>query len=351
MAYNTGGRRFRLAGSRRKKAPQYGPVETGCPFIEQAVARLYQGQSEDNFWGLMNALNYALELETRVLMPLDAAVDPQSGPAEWARLPIPEEKAAGLQPWLLHTRKDRHYLPLFTSVKNAEAEKATATRPMVERTLRSAMEEALDADGIDGVVLDPWSSSATLDNSLLSGLLKSQRGRDEPEYEELEEGHKAAREGNWEAAWLSYNEAAAAGVPEAFSALGDCLYNGLGSPCDKAKARKMWKEAAKGGDVRAMIALGDDQTGAGASPAVALMYYRKAQAASRDLPDIAYTPRLRLRMAQHETQYISRKKALMETAEAVQGFRVLLAEGEPDTQRWLDEAQAFAAKLLEEPAQ
>ena len=140
MAYNMGGRRFRPVGSGKKRtAPQYGPVGTGCPFVEEAVARLYREQNEEHFWSLMNALNYALELQTKVLVPLDAAVDPQSGAAPWAHLPIPEERAEGLPPWLLHTRKERNYLPLFTSVKNAEAEKASATRPMVERSLRSAM--------------------------------------------------------------------------------------------------------------------------------------------------------------------------------------------------------------------
>ena len=178
MADHTGARRFRPVDSKRKKAPQYGPAGTGCPAIEQAVVRLYREQNEEHFWSLMNALNYALELDTHILMPLETSVDPQSGPAPWAQLPIPEERAEGLQPWLLHTRKERNYLPLFTSVKNAESEKASAARPMVERTLRSAMEYALETDGIDGVVIDPWTSSATLDVSLLGGLLKSERGSD-----------------------------------------------------------------------------------------------------------------------------------------------------------------------------
>ena len=94
MAYNMGGRRFRPVGSGKKRtAPQYGPVGTGCPFVEEAVARLYREQNEEHFWSLMNALNYALELQTKVLVPLDAAVDPQSGAAPWAHLPIPEGRA------------------------------------------------------------------------------------------------------------------------------------------------------------------------------------------------------------------------------------------------------------------
>lgn len=81
MAYNMGGRRFRPVGSGKKRtAPQYGPVGTGCPFVEEAVARLYREQNEEHFWSLMNALNYALELQTKVLVPLDAAVDPRAGP-------------------------------------------------------------------------------------------------------------------------------------------------------------------------------------------------------------------------------------------------------------------------------
>lgn len=273
MAYNMGGRRFRPVGSGKKRtAPQYGPVGTGCPFVEEAVARLYREQNEEHFWSLMNALNYALELQTKVLVPLDAAVDPQSGAAPWAHLPIPEERAEGLPPWLLHARKERHYLPLFTSVKNAEAEKASATRPMVERSLRSAMEYALETDGIDGVVLDPWTSSATLDVSLLSGLLRSERGSDNPGAQELEAGHAAARAGDWPEAAASYTAAAEA--------------------------------------------------------------------------DIAYTPQVCLRLAQYETQYLSRKKALLQVAEAVQGFRILQAEGETDAADWLREAELLTDQLL-----
>ena len=57
----------------RKKLPEYGPLGTGCPAIERAVAALYKGQNEESFWALMNAINYALELDTRVLVPLEAA--------------------------------------------------------------------------------------------------------------------------------------------------------------------------------------------------------------------------------------------------------------------------------------
>lgn len=51
------GRSALPAGGQRKKrtAPQYGPVGTGCPFVEEAVARLYREQNEEHFWSLMNA--------------------------------------------------------------------------------------------------------------------------------------------------------------------------------------------------------------------------------------------------------------------------------------------------------
>ena len=76
MARRTdGGVRFRPVGSsRHPRTPvRYSPSGTGCPAIEQAIERLYHGQNEESFWALMGALNYALELETHVLVPLQTA--------------------------------------------------------------------------------------------------------------------------------------------------------------------------------------------------------------------------------------------------------------------------------------
>ena len=77
----------------RKKLPEYGPLGTGCPAIERAVAALYKGQNEESFWALMNAINYALELDTRVLVPLEAASDQPTGrPVGGASCPGGESK-------------------------------------------------------------------------------------------------------------------------------------------------------------------------------------------------------------------------------------------------------------------
>lgn len=46
------------------------------------------------------------------------------------------------------------------------------------------------------------------------------------------------------------------------------------------------------------------------------------------------------------TQYLSRKKALLQVAEAVQGFRILQAEGETDAADWLREAELLTDQLL-----
>ena len=61
----------------RKKTPagglRYGPVFTGCPAVELAVERLYQADDagrEERFWGLVKALNYAMQVQTRVLVPV-----------------------------------------------------------------------------------------------------------------------------------------------------------------------------------------------------------------------------------------------------------------------------------------
>ena len=98
--------------------------------------------------------------------------------------------------------------------------------------------------------------------------------------------------------------------------------------------------------VQAMIALGDDCAASGGEMAETLQYYRRAQSAAREVPDIAYTPQVCLRLAQYETQYLSRKKALLQVAEAVQGFRILQAEGETDAAAWLREAELLTDQLL-----
>jgi integrase len=142
MARRTdGGVRFRPVGSRRSRtAPVYSPRGTGCPAIEQAVQGLYKGQNEESFWTLMSALNYALELETHVLVPLQTALSAQGAPAPWMEHPIPAEKADGLALWTLRNDKGRCWLPLFTSVAAAGADRSTGSRPMADRTLEQAMQ-------------------------------------------------------------------------------------------------------------------------------------------------------------------------------------------------------------------
>lgn len=57
---------------------------------------------------------------------------------------------------------------------------------MADYTLQDAMELALSTPGIDGVVLDPWSHSATLDGALLNGLLHAGHTPEEPGDEEAD---------------------------------------------------------------------------------------------------------------------------------------------------------------------
>lgn len=349
MANENGARlRFRPAGSaaRQHGAPEYGPLGTGCPAVEQAVTALYKAQNEESFWTLMNALNYALELDTRVLVPLQAAPDSEKGGASWAEHPVPAEKARDLPLWTLRTQKGKNYLPIFTSVKTAEADRGTAARPMAELLLVDAMQKVLDSKEMDGIVLDPWTTSATLDASLLNGLLHASRDTDEPGEEELQKGSQAALAGQWADALHYYEQAAEQGRAEALSMLGELLYEGKGVRRSAVQARRMWKKAAEAGDVLAMIALGDDCMVSGKGPGAALRYYRQAQTAARPTPDIAYMPQVRLRMAQYETQYLSRPRALAEMAEAKQGFKIRLSEGDPAAEQWLQETEDAIRRLL-----
>ena len=67
------------------------------------------------------------------------------------------------------------------------------------------------------------------------------------------------------------------------------------------------------------------------------------------VPGIEYTPRVCLRLAQYETRYTSRKKALALAAEAKQAFTILQREHEPDADRWLQEAEQLLYELTHEP--
>ena len=137
-----GGIRLRPVGTRkhRQNAPAYSPAGTGCPAFEQAVENLYKGQNEEAFWTLMGALNYALEMETHVLVPLQTALTVHNMPAPWTEHPVPAEKAKGLQLWTLRNDKGRTWLPLFTSSAAACVDRSTAARPMADYTLQDAME-------------------------------------------------------------------------------------------------------------------------------------------------------------------------------------------------------------------
>jgi len=95
------------------------------------------------------------------------------------------------------------------------------------------------------------------------------------------------------------------------------------------------------------VALGDDAMVQGKGVGAALRAYRKAQKLCASTPDIAYMPQVCLRVAQYETQYISRKQALAQLAEAKQGFLIRQKEGDETARSWLDETERVIRQLLE----
>ena len=192
-----------------------------------------------------------------------------------------------------------------------------------------------------------WSSTrgATLDKALLNGLLHAGHNPEEPGDEEVEAGREAARAGDWRMAADHYDEAAQQGNAMGLSLLADCLYRGRGEMQNKTEARRMWRTAADHGEVLAMLSLGEDCAARGEA-GKALLYYRKARQTAQGMPDIEYTPRICLRLAQAETRYVSAKKAMALAAEAAQGFAILAREKEPDAA----ELQAEAEQLLRELA-
>ena len=360
MARHASGRIwFRPVGTKQRRASAlgYGPTSTGCPAVEQAVERLYDSsgtESMDRFWSLMSALNYALEIETEVLIPVELAPGVHETAGPWADHPIPAEKSKGLRCWVLRTDKGRRFLPLFTRSAALRDSRSTADRPVLQRRMEQAMLEALESEELDGVVLNPWGRSATLDKSLLRGLLKAEPGEPEPGEEAARKGMEAAEAGNWPEAVAQYQAASEAGLPAAGRLLAECLYTGRGIPQDIPGAMQLWRQAAQAGDVLAQLALGDrcaeGRDGRPGDTGAALLAYRKAQTMALQQPDIEYQPLLCLRMAQYEARYTSPREALALAAEAKQGFAVRLRAGDKEAEKHLAETDELIRVLSEEPA-
>ncbi len=351
MARRTdGGVRFPPGGPQPQphRTVWYSPRGTGCPAIEQAVQGLYKGQIEESFWTLMSALNYALELETHVLVPLQTALSAQGAPAPWMEHPIPAEKADGLALWTLRNDKGRCWLPLFTSVAAAGADRSTAAAPWLTApwsrpcSWRWTPRASTVWCWTRGAIPPRWTVRCS------TVCCTQATPRRAPAQRRPKPGKKAARAGHWAAAAECYQKAAEQSSSAGLSLLGECLYQGRGVPKSAAQARKLWKAAAESGEPIALLNLGDDCAARGDN-GKALLWYRRARQNAAAMPDIEYTPRVCLRLAQYETRYTSRKKALAQAAEAKQAFTILQREHEPDADRWLQETEQLLYALTHEP--
>ena len=328
--------RYRPVKHRRKApaaAPQYGLLYTGCPAVELAIERLYQADDsarEDRFWGLIRSLNYALQMQTRVLVPVQMHPDGQRAQFSWAEHPIPAEKAAGLDLWTLNTPKGQKLLPVFTTPEQADGSPVTLGLPMAELPLQQVMEDTLAAADRSAVVVNPWGRSAALDKSILRGLLHARSEEDAPGEAEVRQGRQLACDGEWGAAWALFEAGAAQGSAEALRRMAYCCDNGLGAKRDRRRALSLWKKAAAAGDVLAQVALGD-RLAAGtartpADPGGALMAYRRARAMAETEMDITTWPVICLRMARAEARATDPERAGRLLAEAVHGLHLLCQE-------------------------
>lgn len=327
--------RYRPVKKQKKEsgALRYSPVYTGCPAVELAIQRLYQAddsQRENRFWALIKGLNYALEVQTQVLVPVQLSPGGPRGQFSWAQDPIPPEKSKGLAYWVLTTPKGQKMLPVFTRPEEADGNPATLGLPMAQLPLQQVMEETLGREDLTGLVVNPWGRSAALDKSILRGLLYAGGTDDTPGEAETRQGRLLAYQGRWEEAEPLFAAAAAANYPEGIRRLADCYDAGHGIPRDRRKALSLWKKAAAQGDVLAQIALGD-RYGAGTArtpgdPGRALMAYRKARSMAEMEMDITSWPVVCLRMAQTEARGTDPDQMARLLAEAIHGLSILAGE-------------------------
>ena len=353
---SNGNKHIRYRPVKKRKRPptgelRYGPLFTGCPAVELAVERLYQAgdkDREDRFWGLIKALNYALQMETRVLAPVRLTPEGSQGQFSWASSPIPAEKAADLSLWTLSTPKGYRVLPVFTRTEEADGSPATLGLPMAELPLEQVMRQALDRTDLTALVINPWGRSATLDKGLLRGLLYSHGPDPAPGEEEAKKGVQAASLGLWENAAGWFAASADKGCPEGMRRLAGCCDAGRGIAKDRRRALSLWKKAAAAGDIPAAVAIGDRYAAGTArtpgDPGRALMAYRRAAALAETEMDITTWPLICLRQAQYEARGIDLERAARLLAEAVQGLRLLWQEtGDPDARHEMLRAAADLA--------
>ena len=327
--------RYRPVKKQKKETAvlRYSPVYTGCPAVELAIQRLYQAddsQRENRFWALIKGLNYALEVQTQVLVPVQLSPGGQRGQFSWAQDPIPPEKSQGLTYWVLTTPKGQKILPVFTKPEEADGNPATLGLPMAQLPLQQVMEETLGREDLTGLVVNPWGRSAALDKSILRGLLYARGMDDTPGETETRQGRLLAYQGKWGEAVPLFAAAADLNYPEAIRRLADCYDRGQGVPRDRRKAMSLWKKAAAQGDVLAQIALGD-RYGAGTArtpgdPGKALMAYRKARSMAEMEMDITSWPVVCLRIAQTEARGTDPDQMARLLAEAIHGLSILSGE-------------------------
>lgn len=327
--------RYRPVKRRRKEGSplKYSPVFTGCPAVELAIERLYKAKDderENRFWALIKGLNYALQVQTQVLVPVQMSPGGQRSQFSWAQDPIPPEKSQGLTYWVLTTPKGQKMLPVFTKPEEADGNPATLGLPMAQLPLQQIMEETLNHDEWTGLVLNPWGRSAALDKSILRGLLYARGGDEAPGEAETRQGRQLAYEGKWEEAEPLFASAAAQNYPEGLRRLAACYDTGRGIQKDRRKAMSLWKKAAAEGDVLAQIALGDRYAAGTArtpgDPGKALMAYRKARSMAELEMDITSWPVVCLRMAQAEARSTDPDRMARLLAEAIHGLHLLSVE-------------------------
>ncbi len=177
----------------------------------------------------MGALNYALELETHVLVPLRR---PALGAHRLPRGRSTPSRRKRLRAcfWTLHNERAAPGCRCSPPCAAAGADRSTAARPMADYTLQDAMELALDTPGIDGVVMDPWSNSATLDGALLNGLLHAGHTPEEPGARRRKPVRKPPAPGHWAAAAECYEKAAEQGSSPGYRCWASACIRGAAYP-------------------------------------------------------------------------------------------------------------------------
>ena len=166
----------------------------------------------------------------------------------------------------------------------------------------------------------------------------------------LNKGAKAYKQGKYAKAIRLYKEAAKLGNITAMSNLGYCYYYGREIPVDKTKAREYWETAAIHDDINAIYKLGDmySRGEIDGDEDTAWLFYRRAYTLARVARESDNYPDVCLRLLRYGQDRLSLRDRISLADMAIVYFQQRIDEGDKFSDKLLEEAEKYLQQARDE---